>query len=105
MKGLPPNLEAALFLILIRQQYCRRGAVVLGDDVELHAGLRVIHGEQAKAFAQAALVFHAVVFAKLAPVAVMVAKECALDFFGWDSGKCALGGNDAAHWELPFGFE
>lgn len=77
---------------------------MLGNNVELHARLRVIHGEQAIAFAQAALIFQVVFFAKFAPIAVMVAKERTLDFIGGDSGKCALGGYNAAQRELPFGF-
>lgn len=88
--------EAAHCLVLLGQQNRRSGAVVLGDDVELHAGLRVKHGEQARALAQTPLVFQSVFVVHVAPIAVMMAKECGLHFLGGHAGERAGCGDGAA---------
>ena len=74
---------------------------MLGDDVELHAGLGVIDGHQAAAVAQAALVFVAIFCAEFAPIAAVMAEKGGLHFVGWNGDECAGCGDDAAKWELP----
>ena len=56
--------------------------------------------DQSAAVAQTAFVFLPVVFAEVAPVAVMMAGKGGEQFFVGNGGDCAGCGDDAAEWEL-----
>src|SRR5271156_2738992 len=89
-----PFSEFSKGLILFRQKNRGDGAVGFGDDVELHVGKGSIAAQEPESPFQAELVFSAVLFAQVAPIAVNVTREevqRSLACF-FESGQCARSG-------------